>query len=168
MTDEKKIQELELEIKKSSPSHNVINTRILTKAASIVNEKIRNQGLSAKEIIFSRDQLSNDNLYLRDQEIKTEIMKNRHINNVYSAKSKASIPYVAQSAEAQKGNIVFLKHDGEKLKRRDKYLVLEQNVSNGTLIICKISDTETKTCINSHLSRYKVKQTEVYLAPEPA
>ena len=127
---DKKIQELEHEIRKCSPAHNVINIRILAKATAVVNEKVRNQGLSSKEIIFSRDQLSNENLTLRDQDIKNEVIRSRHINNNYSSKSKAAVPFKAKPANAVKGNIVFLKHDGDKLKRRDCYLVIDTNLAD--------------------------------------
>ena len=52
---DKKIQELENEIKKITVSPNSINVKTLAKATAIVNEKIRNQGLSSKEILFARD-----------------------------------------------------------------------------------------------------------------
>ena len=52
---DRKMQELQKEMKKISPSGNVVDVQILSKATNMVNEKIRNQGLSAKEILFSRD-----------------------------------------------------------------------------------------------------------------
>ena len=55
---DKKIQELHREIRMCAPANNVINVRILAKATAIVNEKIRGSGLSAKEILFARDQFT--------------------------------------------------------------------------------------------------------------
>ena len=122
---DRKMQELEQEIKKVAPSRNAVNIRILAKATSIVNEKIRHQGLSAKEILFSRDQFTLENLNLSDEKLAEEKMRIREKENIYSAKSKASTPFKATSAQAQKGQLVFLKKDGNKLERRDLYLVIE-------------------------------------------
>ena len=87
---DKKMQELEIEIKKAAPNPNVINVRILARATAVVNEKIRHQGLSAKEIMFSRDQLTQENLKISDETLAEEKMEIRKKENVYSAKSKAS------------------------------------------------------------------------------
>ena len=89
---DRKMQEIELEIKKYAPNKNVINIKILARAVSIVNEKIRHQGLSAKEILFSRDQYTQENLNISDEEIAEEKMNTREKENIYSAKSKAASP----------------------------------------------------------------------------
>ena len=77
------------------------------------------QCLSAKEILFSRDQYSGENLTIKDEEIGTETMENRKKNNEYSAKAKASVHREATPAGAKQGQIVFLKDDGNNLERRD-------------------------------------------------
>ena len=55
-----------------------------------MNEKIRHQGLSAKEIMFSRDQFTKENLKISDEVLAEEKMEIRKKENVYSAKAKAS------------------------------------------------------------------------------
>ena len=164
---DKKMQELEMEIKKCSPAHNVLDVKILAKATTAVNEKIRNQGLSAKEILFSRYQLSSDNLYLEDNNIVDTVMENRKLNNEYSSKSKAAVQRKASSANAKEGQLVFLKHDGEKLRRRDLYLVLSTDRSQDTATVCKVLDafSDKPASIHPHRHVYNVKQTEIYLAP---
>ena len=90
---DRKIRDLEDEMKKLAPSNNVIDVRILAKATSVVNEKNVNKGnrcLSAKEILFSRDQFTGENLEIKDEEIADETMENREKNNKYSSKHKAS------------------------------------------------------------------------------
>ena len=74
---DKKIKELEDEIKKMKSAVNVIDLKILSKATAAVNEKVRHQGLSAKEILFSRDQFSHANLDLKDETIAEDKMKKR-------------------------------------------------------------------------------------------
>ena len=164
---DRKMQELETEIKKLAPTHNFLSVKILAKSTSTVNEKIRNQGLSAKEILFSRDQYSHENLPLEDENISKSVMQERKLNNTYSAKSKAQIEQVASSANARKGQLVFLKDDGSKLKRRDLYLVTACNIPENTVTICKILNSfgNRPASIHPHNHSYKVKQTDIYLAP---
>ena len=99
---DRKIQELEQEIKKCSPAHNVISIKILAKASQAVNEKVRNHGLSAREILFSRDQLSSKNLELIFTNIKDRIMKSRTANNPSSARSKADISPTSKISRSQR------------------------------------------------------------------
>ena len=167
---DRKMKELEDEIKKLAPANNVIGLRILARATSVVNEKEVKKGkqcLSAKEILFSRDQYSGENLTIKDEEIGTETMENRKKNNEYSAKAKASIHRKATPAGAKQGQIVFLKDDGNKLERRDMYLVTETKDEDQTLTVCKLihSLSNIPGSLQPQNYSYKVKQTDVYLAP---
>ena len=107
---DRKIQELEAEIKKLSSIYSSISIKLLAKATEIVNEKIRSQGLSSKEIIFCRDQTSHENIQISDNQIIEEKMIDRLTSNI-------SIHVPAALANAKKGNLVFLKQDGDKLKK---------------------------------------------------
>ena len=53
-----KIKELQEEIRKISKTNNSIDVPTLVKATASVNDKIRHQGLSSREILFSRDQFN--------------------------------------------------------------------------------------------------------------
>ena len=167
---DRKMQEIELEIKKYAPNKNRINVKILAKAVSVVNEKIRHQGLSAKEIMFSRDQYTQENLDISDEKIAEEKMNIRDRENIYSAKSKAAVPDHAKPAGASKGHLVFLKKDGAKLERRDLYLVI--NASAEEVSICKLPAAlsgDTTIQFQPHNIRYRVKQTDIFIAPnQPA
>ena len=164
---DRKMQELETEIKKLSPNQNFVSVKLLAKATSAVNEKIRNQGLSSKEILFSRDQYSHANLPLEDKSISENVMRERTTNNAYSAKSKAQVQKSASSANAKKGKTVFLKNDGSKLKARDLYLVTDVDDTKDDVTICKIINSlnHKPASIHPHTHSYKVKQTDIYLAP---
>ena len=166
---DRKMKELEEEIKKAAPSNNVIGVRILAIATNMVNEKDVNKGrkcLSAKEILFSRDQFTGENLPINDEEIAEETMENRKINNEYSSKSKATVKTKAQPAAARKGHIVFLKEDGSKLERRDMYLVTEVNDENQSLKICKLLNSLSNQpgTLQPQQFSYLVKQTDVFKA----
>ena len=66
-------------------------------------------------------------------------MEDRIKNIEYSSKSKFQSP--VSSANASKGQLVFLKHDGNKLKRRDLYLVTDDDKNKNTVTVCKILNT---------------------------
>ena len=106
---DRKMAEIRQEIRKLAPSSNVLNIRILAQATAIVNEKVRHSGLSAKEILFSRDQLTNKNIPIEDDEIASKTMSKRKQDNLYTGKSKASVLKESAPANAIKGQLVFLK-----------------------------------------------------------
>ena len=55
---EKANQELELEILKIDPIGKAISATTLTQAVSVLNSRIRHNGLSSKEMFLPRDQIS--------------------------------------------------------------------------------------------------------------
>ena len=165
---DKKMQELEMEIKKCATNSNVINIKILAKATTAVNEKVRHQGLSSKEILFSRDQFTMEKIEVDDEDFIREKMEIRKKENIYSAKSKAKIDQPAVSANAEKGHLVFLKKDGSKLERRDLYLVTKTDDEENTVNACKLPSAlsgDAPLQFQPHNIIYKLKQTDIYLSP---
>ena len=163
---DKKMKELEDELRKLS-NNNTINLKMLSKATTVVNEKVRHQGLSAKEILFSRDQFSQKNLELSDEIIAEDKMKQRKINNHYGARSKSTIKKPAKSANASKGQLVFLKNEIDKHSRRDLYIVIDSDLLSQELVIAKILHLLSNVPITfqPHNFNYRVKQTDVILSP---
>ena len=133
---------------------------------AMVNERVRGSGFSSKEILFSRDQVSHENLALEDDKIAEEKKNKREIGNEYSAKSKATVLKPSCKANAKQGQLVFLKREGDKLSRRELYLVLKVETDD-TLDICKLLHTISGNVatLQPHNTTYKVKQSDVYLAP---
>ena len=164
---DKKINELEKEIKKIACFNNVRTVKILAMAAKIVNEKIKNQGMSAKEILFSRDQITSENIHLCDEEIANVTMEKRKENNPYSSLSKSVTNKPATLAGAKKGNLVFLKQDGSKFKKRDLYLVTDTDELKNTVTICKIINalSNEPAYFQPQNYLYNVKQSDIYMAP---
>ena len=163
---DRKIQELQKEIKLCAPADNVINTKVLSKATTALNSKIRGCGLSSREILFSRDQFDSSNLQLDDSNISELISKKRALGNKYSAISKAQVKRKETPAGAVKGNLVFLKNEGGKLSKRELYLVMMTDEKNN-LFVCKVPHllSSSKPTIIKPQLLYKVKDTDVYLAP---
>ena len=164
---DRKMQELQAELRKIAPSNNVINIKLLAHATSIVNERVRSSGFSAKEILFSRDQFSQENLLLEDKQLAQDKMDKREKDNTYSAKSKATVNKPSKPANAKHGQLVFLKRDGDKLSRRELYLVLKVDETEQALHICKLLNTisDSVATLQPHNITYKVKQSDVFLAP---
>ena len=164
---DRKMNELHKEIKKLTPANNVIDIKTLAKATNIVNERVRGSGFSSKEILFSRDQWTQENLNLRDEAFVEDTMKKRIKDNEYSSKSKATIKKPAARANANEGQLVFLKQDGSKTNKRDLYLILSTDATTDSITICKLINTfSNKTaCLQPHNITYKVKQSDVFLAP---
>ena len=95
-------------------------------------------------------------------------MIKRQVGNEYSAKSKAQVHSPAKSANASKGHIVMLKHEIDKHSKRDLYLVLDSDYSTQTLMIVKLSNALSGNIpvrFQPHNIAYKVKQTDIILAP---
>ena len=166
---DQKIKELRLAIKKISPSHTVLNQMTLSKATTTVNETIRHHTLSSKEIQFSRDLASSRNLQLNDEAIQQEIEKNRTKKNPDSAKAKSTFNKPASRAEAEQGQLVFLKNEGSKNQRRDLYLVIDTDPEADMVTICKIrnalSNNAASMVPQDPRFRYRVHQTNLILAP---
>ena len=118
------ISELELEIKKLSPTGDKISSLELAKASTLLNNKIRNRGFSAAEIHFSRDSLDNQNLTLDDSKLQVEKISKRFNNHGPSSRSKAPKGLLKPLPDVQEGDIVFVKNHGSKHHLRDPHIVI--------------------------------------------
>ena len=85
---DKAINELEEELKKICPSGGKIDTADLAQSVMMLNCKIRNRGLSASEIHFSRDLYDHSNLFLDDKCLSNKQKALRHDNHKRLAKSR--------------------------------------------------------------------------------
>ena len=159
---DKKMKELEDQLKRLAPSPNMFTTKMLTQATAQVNEKIRSSGLSAKEILFARDQLSSKNLQLEDQQLHQQLTEDRGAKQTVEARSQGrKLP----PATPTPGQTVFLKQDGNKITRRDLHLVLATD--GEYLTVCKLPHALSTgpATFAPHNTTYKVKTSQVYLAP---
>ena len=160
---DKAIQELEKEITISSPEGKEISTTDLAKATMTLNSRIRNRNMSSHEILFSREQISGENLQLDDQDLQTKKLDKKLENHQYSEKSKYPNNKEPLDAKAKKGNLVHLKEDGDKHHLREKYLVIDSNETEVNIVkLLHSIDDNLQTKLSSKV--YKVKQTEIYQA----
>ena len=96
----------------------------LALATANTNSRIRRDGLSAHEVWTQRDQLTGQQLPIVDRQIILSQHFSRQQNHTPSAKSKARGRNEVPSAAVSVGDLVFLKCDKDKLKAREKYLVV--------------------------------------------
>ena len=79
---DKKIQELQEEIKKLQQAESKITFATLSRVVTNLNTRIRNQGLSASQIQFSRDSVTGENLNLDDKKLMTKKLEKRKVNHL--------------------------------------------------------------------------------------
>ena len=129
---DKRIQELEKELKLVSPAGEKISVHQLAKVVTTLNDRRRNQGLSAAEIHFSRDTVRGENLMLDDKKLRMEKIKLREDNHPHSARSKAPKGKPPSTDQITAGDTVFIKDHGSKHEARSPFLVTgtkEKNIS---------------------------------------
>ncbi|CAH3041846.1 unnamed protein product [Porites lobata] len=121
---ERAIEELGLEILNLSPEGGPVSQTTLSLATANMNSRIRRDGLSALELWTQRDQLTGAQLPIVDRQIILSQNFSRQQNHMPSAKSKAHGFTKASIPTVLVGDLVFIKGDKDKLKARDKYLVI--------------------------------------------
>jgi hypothetical protein len=130
---EKCNQELELELLKVDSTGSPVSDITLQSAVDLLNSRIRNRGLSAKEIVTCRDQVTNTSLSVDDRLLSQQQEKLRHRNHAASARSKAPNAPLASEPSLSAGSLVFIKSEGDKNRPRDLYLVVRINGKHATL-----------------------------------
>ena len=85
---EKCNQELELELLKVDNTGSPVSNTTLQVAVASLNSRIRNRGLSAKEIVTFRDQVTHQLLPLDDKHLTQQQKKVRERNHLASSKPK--------------------------------------------------------------------------------
>ena len=120
---DKKIQELQQEIRRLCPTESKITLSTLSRAITNLNSRIRNQGLTASQIHFSRDTNTGENLNLDDSKLVTDKLQKRKTNHPQSALSKAPKGKSVKIQDYQAGDIAYVKNQGSKHQSRDPYLV---------------------------------------------
>ena len=130
-------QELEKELLKIDPSGSPVTQLVLSNATDVLNSRIRHQGLSAKEIVFGRDQYTGNKLLdgnlLDGKEISDKQDKLRKANHKPSAYSKSKSKQQAIDASVDVGDLVFIKTEGSKNTPRERYIIVSIQGRNAFL-----------------------------------
>lgn len=130
---DKAIAELECELKKLSPLGAKISSLEISQATTLVNNKIRNRGLTAAEIHFSRASYDNDNLALDDSKLRADRIFQRFSNHGPSSKSKTPGGHRQTNPDIQEGDIVYVKNHGSKHHLREPHIVVKNSGESAVL-----------------------------------
>ena len=130
---EKCNQELELELLKVDSSGAPVTDLVLQSAVDTLNSRVRNRGLSAKEIVTCRDQVTNEPLSIDDRLLCQQQEQLRERNHPASARSKASGAPLAPTPTLPTGSLVYIKSEGDKFHPRELYVILAVNDGQATL-----------------------------------
>ena len=85
-----------------------------------VESRLRNRGLSAKEILLQRDQNTGEKFTFNDKELSFQQHNTSLRNHLPSSLSKGK---GGNRAEKAAGDLVYIKSEGNKFKGRERYIV---------------------------------------------
>ena len=117
---DKKIQELEAEIHRLCPKETKLSTGLISQAVTNLNNRIRNQNMSAAQIHFSRDIIAGHNLHLNDKNLMEDKLQKRRANQ---PKSKLIKTKKESEVKATMGQLVYVREGLSKHEARDPLLV---------------------------------------------
>ena len=118
---ENAVQELDQELLQQEPQGGTVTPVVLAIATAALNSRTRTRGLSAREMWTQRDQFSNHQIPMSDQDL---ISKQHLVNRSNSAKSKAPLGKLPRHSTINIGDLVYLHDDRSKLHARDRYSVV--------------------------------------------
>ena len=138
---ERAIEEIGLELLHMFPEGGPITPRTLALATSMMNMRIRRNGMSARELWTQRDQLTGDQLPFDDADIILQQHQSRITNHPSSAKAKANKPVTNHDIKI--GDLVYLKPDRDKTKAKEKYMII--NISDEWCQVRKFTKTQFRS-----------------------
>ena len=156
---EKAIRELRDEIVRICPREEPLSSKQLAVITANLNSRIRASGLSAREVIYQRDQFSNEQIPLKDHDLIVRQHNKRMKNHPHSEKSKAPRAQRAKECPVEIGDIVYLHNDRNKNHTRNRYLVVK--VDSDWCYIKKFVGSQLRD------TAYRVKRTECYTVQGP-
>ena len=153
---DKGIQELEDEILKIDPSGTSISALNLQLALDSLNTRIRNRGVSAKEVLLQRDQYTNNEFPIDDVVLSEKQTDIHNRNHDASSRSKAHGEKFANSANVKVGDLVYIKNEKQKNRLCDRYII--------THIEKEYADLQKLTSSNLMSRQYEVPLNNIYPA----
>ena len=132
---EKCNQELEQELLRVDSSGAPVTDATLQMAVRALNSRIRNRGLSAKEIVTCRDQVTNAPLRIDDLALSQQQEQLREKNHPSSSRSKAPNGLPATEPGVTPGSLVYIKEEGDKFHPRELYIIV--NITDGHATVQK-------------------------------
>ena len=147
-TIDKIINKLETEIKKLSPNGDQITAAELAEATVRLNNKIMNRWYTSSEIHFSRDFVNSENLDINNEELQEQQVEKLLYNHPYASQSKTPGAPIQSKADAETGDLVYIKNDLDKHTGRAPHLVLEKK--DNKCLIKKRKRSENSDILSLH------------------
>ena len=122
------VKECHKEINKAGFVNEQLNELQLTQIMKTMNSRIRNRGLSAKEMCFMRDLGTNKNIIQQDEKLKEEQRQLREHN--HNKEKTISVEY-------ETGDTVMIKDQLTKTKPREKFIVIARNTEHSKVKVQK-------------------------------
>ena len=158
---DKAIQELEREITILHPGEFPINITILAKAVLNLNDRLRRNGnLSARNILFSRDEKLNKNLFLQDERLAQEQKITRDEANLKKSHQ------ISTKEMIDTGDAVMLRQNPKKHLIRDTFIVTSKEKGNLNMKkLTNLQNQHKKTQIRN--KTYTVHEHKVFKVQKP-
>ncbi|CAG2239184.1 unnamed protein product [Mytilus edulis] len=150
---DKAIAELEDELLREEHDHSPLSENTLVIATTRLNSRLRQRGLSSRELWTQRSQFTHEQLPISDMNLIRAQHEARNKNHGFSENSKCSRPG-RPTPDINIGDLVYLYTDRSKTQSRDRYLVVARD--GEWCFIKKFSGNQLRA------SSYKVKLSECY------
>ena len=154
---ERAVQELEIELLRQDPLGSAVSEVTLAVATANLNSRIRSRGFSSCEMWSQRDQFSNRQLPMSEEDLITKQHDQRLINHPHSMKSKAPLALPRPTPGIEVGDLVYIHSDRNKSRARDRYLV--SNVEGDFCNVGKFIGSQLRS------TSYRIKKSECYHVP---
>ena len=155
---EKCVAELGDELLRICPEGGTITPLCLAVATANLNTRIRNRGLSAREMWLQRDQFTNAQIPFSDLQVVRQQHSLRLGNHPASERSKAHGCSPRPTMPVQVGDLVYITSDGSKTHARNRYLVV--SVDGLWCNVRKFTGSQLRS------TSYRVKLSECYRVPD--
>ena len=120
---EKAVEELGPELYNVKTDNGPVSLLTLALVTAHLNSRIHQGGLSAREIRTRRDQVTGAQLPFVDTDLIQAQHETRLYNHEPSAQSKTPNVLLPDTPPVQVGDLVYLIHDKDKTRTRDKYMI---------------------------------------------
>ena len=157
---DKRIRELEDELRKLSPEGDPVNENTLLLATKFLNEKVRQHGFSANELLFRRKQETHEELNITDKTLKNKVLQAR--KESHSSHSLQSDPAIAPQINV--GQIGFIKHEKTKHSVRPAYFVTKIDPKNNIITAKKMLHVHSRLPSRFQNTNYEIKMSDFVLA----
>jgi hypothetical protein len=122
---EKAIRELEQEIVRLHPEGGLLSDSDIQVVLKVLNNRIRNRGFTAQEIMFQRELSTGNPLSMNDENLAKTQFEYRSANHEVSARTKVPFGITRTEFYPKPGTLVFIKDAGDKHSARDRYMVMK-------------------------------------------